>query len=209
MKILLVDDHVLFREGLVYVLDAFSEDNYILEASDAEGAYTVLKNHHDIDLALVDLNLPGDDGFAVVKFMQKHCRTIPVVVLSASKKAFDMQHAIDLGAMGFIPKDSSSELMKNALNAVFAGEIYLPAQMLKTQLDLDQLYEQGKNLPLTPRQTEVLSMIVNGSSNKVIAYKMDVAEATIKMHVTAIFKKLNVSNRTQAALAAKSFLVED
>lgn len=192
MKIMIVDDHILFRDGLKYVLDALGDDISILEAGTSDASIPLLKANPDIDLLLVDLNMPGEGGLAVLKECRINYSMIPVVIVSGSKHKQDIQQAMDMGAMGFIPKDINSRLMINILQLVLSGGLYFP-----------QIISSDDKALFTPRQREVLEFIVEGYSNKVIAAKMGISEATIKMHVTAIFKILEVTNRTQAAMTAK------
>jgi DNA-binding NarL/FixJ family response regulator len=192
MKILIVDDHALFRDGLKYVLNALGEDISIFEASSSSASIPLLKANPDIDLLLVDLNMPGERGLAVLKECRINYSLIPVVVVSGSKLKQDIQQAMDMGAMGFISKDINSRLMINILQLILSGGLYFP-----------QIISGDDKALFTPKQREVLEFIVEGLSNKVIAANMGIAEATIKMHVTAIFKTLQVTNRTQAAMIAK------
>jgi DNA-binding NarL/FixJ family response regulator len=192
MKILIVDDHALFRDGLKYVLNALGDDISIFEASSSSASITLLKANPDIDLLLVDLNMPGERGLAVLKECRINYSMIPVVVVSGSKLKQDIQQAMDMGAMGFISKDINSRLMINILQLVLSGGLYFP-----------QIISSDDKALFTPKQREVLEFIVEGLSNKVIAANMGIAEATIKMHVTAIFKILEVTNRTQAAMITK------
>jgi len=200
MKILVVDDHALFREGLCHVLQGLDDQVTILEASDHDSAIQHLSENPDLDLVLQDLNMPGKDGFMGLDTFSKDYPTIPVVILSASDRRSDIQRALDAGAMGYILKESNSTVMLNALKLVLEGEIYVP-QVMAQHSSPEQ---HDNNTPdLTPRQLDVLRMMVQGHANKVIAAELDIAEATIKMHVTAIFKCLGVSNRTHAAIVAE------
>lgn len=196
MKILVVDDHALFRDGLKYVLAALEEPSdkpvQIFEANTSDASFPIIKDNPDLDLVLVDLNMPGELGFTVLEHCRTHYATIPIVVVSASNNKQDIEHAKSLGAMAYIVKDTTSKLMINILQIVLSGGLYFPNIMF-----------EEPSLLLTSRQMQVLSFLIEGQSNKVIAANMDIAEATIKMHVTAIFKKLGVTNRTQAALSAK------
>ena len=194
MKILLVDDHILFREGLCYVLEKLTNNTAIVEANNVDQAIRQLKEHNDIDLILLDLNMPGDNGFILLDHCRNAYSSIASVVLSASKNPNDIQHALKAGAMGFIPKDSTSEVMLTALRMVMAGELYIPPLINDTKVFM----------PLTPRQKQVMVMIGQGLSNKGIALKLGITEATIKMHITEIFKRLGVQNRTEAALAVQN-----
>jgi DNA-binding NarL/FixJ family response regulator len=192
MKIMVVDDHILFRDGLKYVLDALGDDISILEAGSSDASIPLLKANPDIDLLLVDLNMPGKGGLAVLKECRTKYSMIPVVIVSASKRKQDIQQAMNMGAMGYISKDINSRLMINILQLVLSGGLYFP-----------QIVSSDDKALFTPRQRDVLELIVEGCSNKVIAAKMSISEATIKMHVTAIFKILEVTNRTQAAMTTK------
>jgi DNA-binding NarL/FixJ family response regulator len=189
MKILVVDDHALFRDGLKYVLGALADNICILEACNGHDSIEILANNPDMDLVLVDLNLPGESGFTLLDNCRTNHPTIPLVVVSASKHQADIQRAKGLGVTGYISKDTTSKVMIGILQVILSGGIYFPETTEDNQPQF------------TPRQTQVITLMVDGVSNKVIASNLDIAEATIKMHVTAIFKKLGVSNRTQAAAA--------
>jgi DNA-binding NarL/FixJ family response regulator len=193
MKILIVDDHALFREGLCYVLADLAEEIKTIQANSNHEALKLLELEPDIDLILLDLSMPGENGFTLLDFCRTQYPTIPVVVLSATKQQSDLVHAVKAGAMGFIPKDSTSKIMLDALRSIMQGDIYFPAS-ISNQLVSDSF---------TPRQKEVIIKMMAGLSNKKIALEMNIAEATIKMHVTAIFKHLGVNNRTEATIAAQ------
>ena len=144
--------------------------------------------------------MPGEKGFSLLSACHKSHATTPVVIISASEHQQDIQQAINLGAMGFIHKNTTSKVMIGILNVILAGGVYFP-QLTATRSS--PFSQNEADLAFTPRQLQVLGMMSEGLSNKVIAAQMNIAEATIKMHVTAIFKKLAVTNRTQAALVAK------
>lgn len=201
MEILLVDDHALFREGLCHVLNGLDNEINILQASNFEQALHYVTTNPDLDLVLLDLNIPGKDGFTALDTLAGHYPAIPVVIISASNQRSDIQRALDAGAMGYIPKESTSSIMLNALKLILAGGIYVPPNMLQS----NQLAPQTANNTrgLTPRQLQVLALLVRGCANKEIASQMQLAEATVKMHVTAILKTLGVTNRTQAAMAVE------
>lgn len=201
MKILLIDDHALFREGLCYVLSGLDKDVMILQAASFEQALQYFTKHHDLDLVLLDLNIPGKDGFSALQFISESYPSMPVVIISASTQRQDIQRALDYGAMGYIPKESTSSVMLNALNLILSGGIYLPPTMLSS--DSRCGHSLVNHAGLTPRQLQVLALLVEGCSNKDIGIRMQLAEATVKMHVTAIFRSLGVSNRTQAAMAVE------
>lgn len=202
MKILIVDDHALFREGLCHVLAGIGEQIDIYEASDCDSALEYVKTIHDLDLVLLDLNMPGRNGFAALETFTKDYPALTVVILSASNQSADIQRALDAGAMGYIPKDTTSAIMLSALQLILSGGIYVPPSMANQHCaDVSQ---HDNNIPvLTPRQLQVLKLLALGHSNKVIASNMGLAEATIKMHVTSIMKNLRVSNRTKAVIEAE------
>lgn len=202
MKILIVDDHDLFREGLSLIISNLDKELIILEASDYDSAMQYVSSHPDLDLVLLDLNLPGKDGFSALTSLSEKYPTLPVVILSASKQRSDMQRALDSGAMGYIPKETNSSIMLNALQIIMAGGVYIPSNIAQTN-NPAEAQNIASHFNLTPRQTEVLTMLVDGSSNKKIADKLNLTESTVKVHITSIFKAMNVKNRTQAAMAAE------
>lgn len=202
MKVLIVDDHALFREGLCYVINELDEEVTLFEASDFDQAMRHVAAHPDLDLVLLDLGIPGKDGFTALDTLSKQYPALPVVIISASNQADDIQRALNGGAMGYIPKDTSSKVLLNALKLVFSGGIYVPPDLTR-QNRQGQTARDDSKPSLTPRQMEVLALLATGRSNKVIAAMIHVTEATVKMHVTSILKILEVSNRTQAAIAAE------
>lgn len=203
MKILLVDDHPLIREAIRQVLAELAEDVDILWAGDATDAMSLLDQHAELDLILLDLSLPGTSGMATLDMIRERHPTIPVVMLSASDDADTVLKALGRGAMGFIPKCSSNPVITNAIRLVLSGGIYVPHQAIAGGGQTTRpLPPSLADLALTERQTRVLSLMIQGLPNKAICREMNLAEGTIKIHVTAILKALNVSNRTQAVAAA-------
>jgi DNA-binding NarL/FixJ family response regulator len=206
MKVLLVDDHVLIRDALRGVLKELTDDANVLEASDCRQAMRLIEAHPDLHLILLDLNLPDRDGFAVLADLRKRYATISVVVLSALHDRDIVLRVLDLGALGFIPKSAPREVMVNALRLVLAGGIYIPPEALvraeATQTPPGPVRPLSPaDLGLTERQMEVLALVMQGKSNKAISRILDAAEPTVKHHVTAILKALNVTNRTEAVIA--------
>ncbi len=208
MKILIVDDHPLIREALRHVLTALDDKFDLLEAEDGATAFAAVDAHPELDLVLLDLALPDVDGFDALAQLRETHPGVPIVVLSASDHADTVMRAIDAGAMGFIPKTSSNQLLLNALKRVLSGHVYLPADILHRHLDMpgQTLPRSGETLAprdigLTARQAQVLALLVQGQPNKLICRALDLAEGTVKIHVTAILKALHVSNRTQAVIA--------
>lgn len=202
LKILIVDDHTLFREGVSHVLDELSSEISIYEAPDYERAMHLMVATPDMDLVLLDLNMPGKDGFTALDTFTVQYPALPVVILSASSQRSDIQRCLDAGAVGYIPKDTSSVVMLSALRLVLSGGIYTPPNMMQDFAPEASVPATNGN-GLTPRQLQVLTLLVQGLSNKEIARQMALAEATVKMHITSILKSLGVSNRTQAAMAAE------
>lgn len=207
MKVLLADDHPLMREGVRHVLAQLDESVTLLEAQDFPTLYAVADAHADLDLALVDLNMPGLPGIeGVAQFRSRH-PAIPLVVLSASESRHDIQRVLDVGALGYIPKASPPAVMLTALELVLSGGIYVPPVLLEPERGLAghdaAAFAALHHAGLTTRQLEVLRLLVQGCPNKVIARKLDLTEGTVKIHVTAIFRALGVANRTEAVLAAQ------
>ena len=214
VKILIVDDHPLIREALRHVLLALDAEINLIEAQDFAAALVAADADPDFDLILLDLGLPDIDGFDALSELRKCHPGVPVVVLSAAEQPAIVMRAIDAGAMGFIPKTTSSHLLLNALRLVLAGGVYLPVEVLRQHhgtpepaLRLAATASQAgkmltpRELGLTARKADVLALLVQGKSNKLICRDLGLAEGTVKIHVTAILKALNVSNRTQAVIA--------
>jgi len=209
MKILLVDDHALIRDALRGVLKELVGDATVLEASDCHQAMRLIEAHPDLHLILLDLNLPDRDGFAMLSDVRKRYATISLVVLSASRDRETVIRALDLGALGFIPKSAPRDVMVNALRLIFGGGVYIPPEALarsepKEQQPVAERRGSPADLGFTERQMEVLALMMQGKSNKAISRILDVAEPTVKHHVTAILKALKVANRTEAVVAAGS-----
>jgi DNA-binding NarL/FixJ family response regulator len=207
MKILIADDHELFRDGLRHVLDQLGGSLTIVEASDFEQAVAAVEREPDIDIVLLDLSMPGmtwNEGLQRLKDMLPEA--VPIIVLSASDDRRHVLQAVNMGAAGFIPKTSSSRVMLSALKLVLSGGVYLPPALLEqssSQADgLGPMANENAVSFLTPRQREVLALLGQGKSNKEIARVLQLAEGTVKLHVTAILKALNVNNRTRAVVAA-------
>ena len=209
MKILVVDDHPLIREALKQVLSTLDSDIQVLEAQSAREGFAVSKAHPDLHLILLDLGLPGEDGLDSLPLLRERAPQVPVVVFSASDHPDVVKRAIDAGAMGFIPKTSSNALLVNALRFVLAGGVYLPLEVLRQPSSASSGIAESppggssgfRELGLTQRQAQVLALLVQGKSNKLICRELNLAEGTVKVHVAAVLKTLGVANRTQAVLA--------
>src|SRR4029453_10632285 len=212
MKILVVDDHELIREALHGVLKELKRDVIVLEAADSRQAMQHLSEQADIGLILLDLSLPDRDGFSVLSELCERRPAISVVVLAARQDRDSVVKELDLGALGFIPKSGQREVMLSALQLVFAGGIYIPPEILAredpslpkpklTRVAADTAPVTPTDVGLTGRQLDVLALMMQGKSNKAICRVLDLAEATVKNHVTAILKSLRVTNRTEAVIA--------
>lgn len=217
MKILLVDDHQLFREGVALLLRRLASDVEILQAPSCEEAFELCRTSSGIDLLLLDLNLRGLSGLEGLRVLRERHPEIPVVVMSSVEDAATVREAIDCGAMGFIHKSSSSEIMLNALNLVMAKGIYLPPAALlsdsaasrqparatqRANLSGASAPVSPKDLGLTPRQADVLYLVLQGKPIKLISRDLGLGEGTVKGHVSAVLRALNVTTRTQAIVAA-------
>lgn len=202
MKFLLVDDHILFREGMKHILHEMQPDVEVLEASNSTEAITMNSTVPDINLILLDLQLPDLDGLSTMKKILSTSPTSLIVILTASELLSDMRLALTSGAMGYISKNVAPGIMIRALQLVLSGGIYVPPAMITYIKNIDN--QDNEKIYLTPRQTEILKLIIDGHSNKQLAVKLGLTEATIKTHVSAIFKVLKVKNRTQAAMMAQS-----
>ena len=224
MKVLLIDDHPLILQALQSVIQGLGSDTTVVGAGSARVARDTLKADPDFDLVLLDLHLGDADGFEVLVELRAAYPALPVVVLSASDRSSDVIRAIDAGAMGFVPKRASNETLFEALHMVMSGGIYVPPMTMGSELPakpegdtvpsvLRVLREQAQDsgfqqqspslatLGLTPRQTEVLALLLKGHPNKLIARELNVSVETVKDHVAAVLRTLNVSSRTQAVLA--------
>lgn len=215
MKALVIDDHPLIQDAVCGVLRRLDAGAAIDVAADCERGLDLAGDGRDLDLVLLDLNLPGVSGIPALKMWRRHYPDVPVIVLSATTDQQTVLAAIEAGAAGFVPKSSSSEVMVNALRLVLAGGKYLPPEVLSNaRSNVTQRGRQAatlcvETLGLSARQAEVLKFIARGASNKVICRELGLAERTVKAHVTAVFRALKVTNRTQAAIeAAKLGLVD-
>lgn len=205
MKLLIVDDHAIFREGLAALLLQAGPYSEVLHAGDAMGGFQIAETTHDLDAVLLDLTLPSMNGLAAIAEFGRRRPELPVVVISSSENPQDVRRALATGALGYVPKSANPGTLLSALQLVLAGEIYIPPLLLNECGSGDSAAEMA-SVPepprLTERQIEVLRFIVQGLSNKEIGRELGLSEKTVKVHISNIFKALNVVNRTQAASAA-------
>jgi len=215
MKILVIDDHNLFIEGLKYVLQQLADNVIVLTAYSGTKALEIASQNEDLDLVLMDINMPDMNGFAGLQLFSRYHPTLPVVFLTGTDDTEDEGRAKKLNAMGFIHKSTPGGIMLDSLRQVLQGNITFTDKKVQSNAgNYQRNTKQQVNTPvkLTPRQLDVIHMIVDGKTNKEIARELDTAETTIKTHVSAIFKLLNVNNRTQAAAVARKlniYAVED
>lgn len=223
MKVLLIDDHPLILAALKSVIQGLGDDVTVIGVGSAAAGRAALKADADFDLVLLDLALGDADGFDVLTEFRAQYPALPVVVVSASDRASDVIRAIDLGAMGFVPKRASNETLFEALRLVMSGGIYVPQMSLGGEpappRDGDTVpavmrvvgdqatgaaYQSTptlESLGLTPRQREVLALLLQAKPNKLIARELGLSVETVKDHVAAVLRALGVNSRTQAVLA--------
>ncbi|CAM3851116.1 response regulator [Vibrio aquimaris] len=195
--IIIADDHPLFRNALFQSVHMAISGANLIEADSLNGLLTVLSKEQEPDLLLLDLKMPGTNGLSGLIQLRAEYPDLPIVVISASEEPSVVTQVRSHGAFGFIPKSSDMRELIKALTQVLNGEPFFPEYATTHQIN-DELTE--KIAALTPQQYRVLTMLSDGLLNKQIAYELNVSEATIKAHMTAIFRKLNVKNRTQAVI---------
>jgi len=202
-RLVIADDHPLFRDALEQTIASALVDLEIHQAGSLEHVISILEGPDDFDLVLLDLKMPGVLGFSGLMFLRAQFPNIPVVVVSASEEATVVRRIMELGASGFIPKSASMEDMQQAVKTILDGEVWVPENIDLNSDKPDEDSDLARRMTtLTPQQMRVLMMLRDGLLNKQIAFKLDVSEATIKAHVSAILQKLNVDSRTQAVIAA-------
>lgn len=207
--LLIADDHPLFREALRGVVMRLLPGVRIREAENAAALYAMVDADPDADLLLLDLNMPGVQGFSALVHLRAAHPQLPIAIVSAREEPDVMRRALDHGAMGFIPKSSDAAALAMALQQVLDGERWIPeAATLAAPMSDDERAVAARIRELTPQQFRVLQMLGTGLLNKQIAYDLGVSEATIKAHMTAILRKLGASNRTQAVLLIGRLLVD-
>jgi DNA-binding NarL/FixJ family response regulator len=200
MRVMIADDHAIFRQGLRAVLGSLSDGVAIDEAGDLETALKCAVDQPP-DIVLLDLKMPGMDGFSGISAFRRRIPLAPILVLSASEDSEDVFQALAAGASGYLAKSASASVILDALRLVLVGGIYVPRDLVaNAEIAAHPKTEAPR---LTERQTEVLNLIVDGHSNKEIAYRLGTSEGTVKAHVTAIMRQLGVRNRVQMLLAAE------
>lgn len=196
--ILIADDHPLFRQALTMAATAVRPDARIIECANLPSALSEAAKSHDLLLILLDLKMPGAEGFSGVALLHAEKPTVPILVVSSADAAQAARNAVRFGAVGFLGKDAPLDAIEAAIADALSGK------RLDAPEDDDISPVAAHIASLTPTQLKVLLGVMQGRLNKQIAYDLGVSEATVKAHMTAILKKLDVQNRTQAVLAAKA-----
>jgi DNA-binding NarL/FixJ family response regulator len=204
VKILVVDDHALVREGLCQVLKGLDEDVEVLQAPDCTQAFQLADQHPDVDLVLLDFHLPDMNGLEALNVLGKSHPELPVVILSGSYNLQIVRKVMKSGAAGFIAKSGVSTELLSALKLVLAGEVYTPTDLLLSMAapPQGQPNDELPSLPLTTRQEEVLQLLMDGLANKEISRVLNLSAETTKNHVTAVLRHFGVKTRVQAVIAA-------
>ncbi|MGE0008696.1 MAG: response regulator [Parvibaculaceae bacterium] len=200
-RVIIVDDHPLFRAALKQALSGAFKGIELDEAGTLDAVTGRLDRDSDVDLVLLDLKMPGVQGLSGLMFLRAQYPAVPIAVVSASDEPHIIRRALDLGASGFIPKSLAVEDMRKAVTAILAGGIWAP-EAASPAADGETEALARRVATLTPQQMRVLMMLKEGLLNKQIAFQLGVSEATVKAHVSAILQKLDVSSRTQAVIAA-------
>ncbi len=208
MRFLVADDHDLFLKGLEFILKENYSDIELVFAHSYSDIFHILEKDRKFSIVMTDLAMPGGKWLDSLQQIHNLLPDTPIVILSAVFDKEIVQKTIDLGVSGYIPKTSSNMVIMSAINLVLSGGIYIPPELLNSKLKTEMNIDMGENQSmeqnvLTPRQIEVLEKVAEGKSNKIIAYELGLSEGTVKLHVTAILKMLNVNNRTGAVREAE------
>jgi DNA-binding NarL/FixJ family response regulator len=203
MNVLLIDDHPLFREGLRSLLERMDTQARIVEAESCEAALALGERHGPgFDLILLDLALPGMGGLEGISQFRSRFTTTPVVVVSATYDAARVKQAIDRGAQGFIPKSTPPDVLMSALQLIFSGGVYVPPSVMDDEERSREATRAAQAPNLTSAQSRVLALLARGQSNKAIGNALEISDNTVRAHVSAILRALNVTNRTEAVSIA-------
>jgi DNA-binding NarL/FixJ family response regulator len=213
-KLIVADDHPLFRNALINAISSTFATKATIETDSFDSTCAALEQHPDTDLLLLDLHMPGNCGFLGLIQLRKSFPTLPIVVISASEELDVIRRVMAFGASAYVPKSANPADISAALNAVMAGELWVPQPLIKQVLEHHSDAAEGdldlaaKVAQLTQQQYKVLYYLTEGWLNKQIAYDLHISEATVKAHITAIFRKLGVTNRTQVVIQAQRLTLE-
>jgi DNA-binding NarL/FixJ family response regulator len=209
LRIVIADDHPMFRDALRSAVGGVVPDGIIAEADNFDRVVAELVAVPETDLVLLDLNMPGMQGFSGLIYLCVQFPDVPVAIISANEEPRVMRRAINAGASGYIPKSVRSEDMRAALNTLLTGDVWLPAGVGHDPEKIDEdAASAARFASLTPQQMRVLMMLNDGLVNKQIAYELNVSEGTVKAHVSAILQKLGVMSRTQAVIMVQQLAAE-
>jgi len=208
--VLIADDHPLFRDALQRAVLAALPDATVHTADSVPALFALIESLPEADLLLMDLHMPGARGYSALAHIRGQYPGLPTIVVSGHEEAQVARRALAHGASAYIPKSAAVDQIVEAVRTVLDGDIWLPHQLVGGNVELKPAEADvaARVASLTPQQFRVLNMIAEGLLNKQIAYELTVSEATVKAHMTAIMRKLGVSNRTQVALAAGHLDVE-
>lgn len=205
-KILIIDDHPIFRHAMTTILRQRFEDTVIIEAGTIAAAHDLLKNDCEYDLVMLDLNMPDSNGLSGLLDLRNNYPTSPVVIISAETEKQSILQSISYGAVGFISKSSSIEEIASSIESIFEGNVCLPSDILRNNNVCTQKSESKispeKIRSLTRKELTVLKYLNQGLANKVIAYELHISETTVKSHVSSILRKLGASSRVQVVAGA-------
>jgi DNA-binding NarL/FixJ family response regulator len=203
-KILIADDHPLFRDAIANIVAVSFDGSSIDQTEDIDSTLEFVKHNEELDLILLDLNMPGMSGLQGLLTLRNEYPTIPVVIISAERDKQTILQTLSYGAVGFIAKSSPKAMIVEALQSVFAGNVYLPADIMRLpeepKTKNDFVVSPEKITTLTRRELMVLNNLVQGEANKQIAFNLHISEATVKTHVSSILKKLGATNRVKVVL---------
>ena len=202
MKVLVADDHQMVRVALKVALEPLGPGVAFLEAANAEEAIAAATAHDDIDLVIIDVNMPGMGGAEGVKRLRAAHPALPLIVCSASEDPALVRALLAQGIAGFLPKTDTTQVILEAVRLVLAGGMYVPHRLMSAA-GKEPSGEAGALGSLTPRQKEVLLLLAQGKPNKVIARELDISEATVKVHLLSVFRALGARNRTEAVVIAQ------
>lgn len=203
MKILIADDHALFRDGLALRLEQIAPEAAILQASNYAQIFKIIKSDNNISAIVLDIEMQDMPWFDALQEIRRTLPDTALIVVSASEDSRTIRSVMSTGAKGYIPKRSDSKVFDNAFKLVFDGGTYIPPILINNP-PINNLSTKSTGLKtLTNRQSQVLDLIAQGKSNKQIAYDMGVSESTVKLHINALLRSLHVSNRTQAVITAQ------
>lgn len=209
MKLILADDHTLFRDGLALLLKAHCADCDIREGDGLDAALAAAQAHPDADVALLDLYMPGMEGAQGIRRFVELNPALPLIILTGAEDPQQIQEVLSAGASGFIPKSSTPAVMLSAIQLVLSGGTYIPPQLLSsasvsTHAPASSAVRERAQTQLTDRQMQVLRLLAAGKPNKTICRELNIEEGTVKAHIATVFRVLDVANRTEAASVART-----